>query len=118
MKKIIALLLAAMMIVAVFASCGGGGGNGGSTDSKSDTKSSDEGGNEDTFDYTKFSDENTGKGFDANVIDDDFGGETGANLKVWAPDAYAKLLKEQCDAFAKKFADKNIKITVRPAHKA
>ena len=112
MKKIIALLLAAMMIVAVFASCGGGGGNGGSTDSKSDTKSSDEGGNEDTFDYTKFSDENTGKGFDANVIDDDFGGETGANLKVWAPDAYAKLLKEQCDAFAKKFADKNIKITV------
>ncbi len=100
MKKIVALLLAAMMVVAAFASCGGGNTKS-STESKTDSKASAD---------TSF--ENAGKGYDANVADADFGDEKNAKLKVWGPDAYTKLLKQQCDDFTKLYADKNIKIEV------
>ena len=100
MKKIVALVLAAMMLVAVFASCG-------EDTSTSSTSGSGSGSG-------SASTENAGKGFDANVSDADFGSETGAKLKVWGPDAYQKLLQKQCDAFVKKYADKNISINVVP----
>ncbi|MBQ5398661.1 MAG: extracellular solute-binding protein [Ruminococcus sp.] len=95
MKKIVALVLAAMMIVAAFASCGGG-------DNQSNS-GSDNG-------STANSGTDQGTGF--NVDAADFGDESNATLKVWGPDAYVKLLKKQCDAFTKKFPDKNIKINV------
>lgn len=95
MKKIVALVLAAMMIVAAFASCGGGG----------DTTSNSGSGNGST---ASSADNSTGFNVDAA----DFGEETNASLKVWGPDAYVKLLKKQCDAFTKMYADKNIKINV------
>ncbi len=99
MKRIIALVLAAMMLVAVFASCGGGDDKTSSTTNNSGSGSSS-------------TNENAGKGFDANVTDADFGDETGASLKVWGPDKYIDLLTKQCDAFKKKYADKKIKIEV------
>ncbi len=92
MKKIVALLLATMMMVAAFASCGGG--------SESTTSNSGSG-NGDT---------KTGTGFSIDAAD--FGEEKGASIKVWGPDNSVKLLKEQCNAFVKKFPDQNIKINV------
>ena len=103
MKKIVALVLAAMMLVAVFAGCG--------EDSSTTSKSSGSNAAATSF-------ENAGKGFDANVTDADFGKEKNAKLKVWGPDAYQKLLAKQCDAFTKKYADKNIKIEVVPQDEA
>lgn len=97
MKKIVALCLAAMMMVAAFASCSG------SSDNTS-TGGSDNG--------STVSTDTSKTGFDNVVSDSDFGSEKNAKLKVWGPDAYTKLLKKQCDAFSKKFSDKNVKIEV------
>ncbi len=91
MKKIIALLLAVMMMVAVFAGCGETSNNGGET-------STNNFGNELTQSL--------------DIMEEDFGGETGATLKVWGPDKYVDLLQRQCDEFANIFSSLNIKIEV------
>ncbi len=96
MKKIVALLLAAMMMVAVFAGCGGQTGDNGSAPAGDNNSVSDDG--------------NTETGF--NVSAEDFGDETGASLKVWGPSAYAKLLKQQTDAFVDMYPDQKIKIKI------
>lgn len=96
MKKIVALLLAAMMMVAAFASCGGPGEDT-STPAGENNNSAAANGNTET-------------GF--NVSAEDFGDETGASLKVWGPSAYAKLLKEQTDAFVAMYPDQKIKIKI------
>ncbi len=99
MKRILALLLVAMMMVAVFAGCGPAPASNESNDSSA------EGGNAGTTEVTSTN-------FDDVVTADQFGDEKGAKLKVWGPDAYAKLLKKQCKAFTDKFKDQNISITV------
>lgn len=97
MKKIIALCLAAMMMVGAFASCGGG--------STSNGGDSGNGGANVTTDSSK-------TGFDNVVSEADFGKEKNAKLKVWGPDAYTKLLKQQCDNFKKKYSKYVSKIDV------
>lgn len=97
MKKFLALLLAAMMIVAAFASCGSG-------DSDSDTSSSADAADSD--DTTT-----TSSGF--SVDEEDFGDETGATIKVWAPDKAVKLFKQHCKEFTEMFPDQNITIEVK-----
>ncbi len=99
MKRILALLLVAMMMVAVFAGCGETPANNESNGSGA------EGGNSSAAEVTSTN-------FDDVVTADQFGDEKGAKLKVWGPDAYAKLLKDQCKAFTDKFKDQNISITV------
>ncbi|MGN0487972.1 MAG: extracellular solute-binding protein [Ruminococcus sp.] len=99
MKRILALLLVAMMMVAVFAGCGTTPANNESNGSSAEGENSGAA-------------EVTSTNFDDVVTADQFGDEKGAKLKVWGPDAYAKLLKEQCKAFTDKFKDQNISITV------
>ena len=93
MKKIIALLLAMLMMVSVLASCGG---------------NTDEGnaGGETT---NNFGNEVTQA---LGILEEDFGGETGATLKVWGPDKYVDLLTRQCKEFTDAFASLNIKVEV------
>ncbi len=99
MKKILALLLVAMMMVAVFAGCG-------EAPASNEVNSSSAGGeNSGTTEVTSTN-------FDDVITADQFGDEKGAKLKVWGPDAYAKLLKQQCKAFTDKFKDQKISITV------
>jgi arabinogalactan oligomer/maltooligosaccharide transport system substrate-binding protein len=100
MKKILALLLATLMMVGVFAGCGET-----STTTSDSNDSSASGSDSSTTTVTSTN-------FDDVVTSDMFGDEEGAKLKVWGPDAYAKLLKKQCAAFTEKFKDQNITITV------
>jgi len=90
MKKIIALLMAVMMLGTVAVGCTGNG----ETPNTNDTTAA---GNETT-------------GF--NVPAADFGEEKDATIKVWGPDAYVSLLKEQCDAFKALYPEQNITIEV------
>lgn len=99
MKRILALLLAAMMMVAVFAGC-----QPAPADTESNGSAAD--------DSNGSAAVTTSTNFDDVVTAEQFGDEKGAKLKVWGPDAYAKLLKKQCEAFEEKFKDQNIKITV------
>ena len=91
MKKIIALLMAVMMLATVAVGCIGNG----------ETSN--------TGETTPANGEAT-TGF--NVTAADFGDEKDATIKVWGPDAYVSLLKEQCDAFTKMFPEQNISIEV------
>lgn len=94
MKKVIALLMAVMMLGTVAAGCG----------------DSETGGNTETTGAAQG--ETTAVSTDFNVTADAFGDEKDATIKVWGPDAYVSLLKEQCDAFKAKFPEQNISIEV------
>lgn len=101
MKKVIALCLAAMMMVAAFAGCGG----------STTTTTSDNGGS-DNGNAAATQTDSSKTGFDNVVKDSDFGSEKNAKLKVWGPDNYTKLLKQQCEDFKKKFPGRVSKIDV------
>jgi arabinogalactan oligomer/maltooligosaccharide transport system substrate-binding protein len=100
MKKVIALCLAAMMMVAAFAGCGGS------------TTTTSNGGSADNGDAAATQTDSSKTGFDNVVKDSDFGSEKNAKLKVWGPDNYTKLLKQQCEDFKKKFPGRVSKIDV------
>lgn len=91
MKRIIALLMAVMMLGATAVGCTKSE-NGGNTESTAAA------GNETTTGF--------------NVSAEDFGDEKDATIKVWGPDAYVSLLKEQCDAFTAMYPEQNITIEV------
>lgn len=95
MKKIIATLLAGMMAATALVGCGGGDG--------SSTASENSG-------------ENSGGGIkvEGSIVDDSAFGEEGTDskpitLKVWAPDAATKLVKEQIEAFKKAYPNRKFK---------
>lgn len=99
MKKILAVLLAGMMTATAFAGCGG---------SESTTDSSSKADNNDSSAAAGLA-ELDAEGFPAAS---ELGDESGAELKVWAPDAAVSLTEDMCKAFTEHYADKNIKISV------
>lgn len=97
MKKILAVLLAGMMTATAFAGCTP---QSSSSDASSKKESSNSGAGLAELDA---------EGFPAVS---ELGDETGAELKVWAPDAAVSLTEDMCKAFADHYSDKNIKISV------
>lgn len=101
MKKILAILLAGMMTATALVGCDGGQTSGNSSSGSEDSGSGS----------------TTGAGLaelDADGFVDaaELGDETGASIKVWAPDATVTLTEKMCDEFVKHYADKNITISV------
>lgn len=98
MKKILAILLAGMMTATALAGCGDGQSS--DEDSKNNDNSSNSGAGLAELDADGF--------VDASEL----GEETGASIKVWAPDATVTLTQKMCDEFVQHYADKNISISV------
>lgn len=107
-KRIAGVLLASAMIATAFAGCDGNDNQGSGSSGSGSTAGGSSAGSSATAE-TKTVDEMMA---DADYALKDEGKESEVKLKVWAPSDAVNVFQSQCDAFAKNFSDRKIKIEV------
>lgn len=110
-KRLLALVLAVMMIAALFAGCDGGGNSSGSSSNTNDSATEGSTSSSTTTDAITVDQMMES----AEIALGEEGIDSEITLKVWGPEKYQALLKEQCARFEKNFSDQGRKIKIEVA---